>query len=338
MTSVVCHPHETLMHLKSFCTLLLLALVTALPTAHAQPTNSTNPWPNKPVRVIVPFAPGGGTDVVARFIAPKLAEEFGQQFIIDNRPGAGGSIGVDLVVRANPDGYTILIGASSYTSNAALYKLSYDPIKGFTPVSLITRGPFVVTVHPSLKVGALKELLDLAQAKPNAITYGTSGPGSVPHLAIEGFQQMAKIKMTHAPYKGDGPAIIDLLGGHIQFYYGGPLVISGHINSGKLRGLAVTTEKRSYLFPDLPAVAETLPGYSAMTWFGLWVPLGTPQDIVTRLNQALGRALKQPDIQERLRANGMESGYGTPAAFSQFIAEEIAKYSRIVKAGNIRVE
>lgn len=335
---VICRPHKILKHLKSFCTLLLLAFAAALPAAFAQPVHSNTPWPTKPVRAIVPFAPGGGTDVVARFIAPKLAEEFGQQFIIDNRPGAGGSIGVEMVVRAQPDGYTILIGASSYTSNAALYKLAYDPIKGFAPVSLITRGPFVVTVHPSLKVTTLKELLELARAKPNAITYGTSGTGSVPHLAIEGFQQMAKINMTHAPYKGDGPAIVDLLGGHIQFYYGGPLVISAHLASGKLRGLAVTTEKRSGLFPDLPAVSETLPGYSALTWFGLWVPLGTPPDIIARLNQALGRALKQPDVQERLRANGMESGYGTPAAFSQFIAEEIARYSRIVKAGNIRVE
>jgi tripartite-type tricarboxylate transporter receptor subunit TctC len=314
------------------------ALFTALIAVPTATVAQSAKWPDKPVRAIVPFAPGGGTDVVARFIAPKLAEEFGQQFIIDNRPGAGGSIGVEMVVRANPDGYTILIGASSYTSNAALYKLSYDPIKGFTPVSLITRGPFVVTVHPSLKVGTLKEFLELARAKPNAVTYGTSGPGSVPHLAIEGFQQMAKIHMTHAPYKGDGPAIVDLLGGHIQFYFGGPLVISGHLASGKLRGLAVTTEKRSTLFPDLPAVSETLPGYSALTWFGLWVPLGTPPDITARLNQALGRALKQSDIQERLRANGMESGHGTQEAFTQFIAEEIARYSRIVKAGNIRLE
>lgn len=314
--------------------LLAGALLAAPILPRAQPSK----WPDKPVRAIVPFAPGGGTDVVARFIAPKLAEEFGQQFIIDNRPGAGGSIGVEMVVRAQPDGYTILIGASSYTSNAALYKLGYDPIKGFAPVSLITRGPFVVTVHPSVRAASLKEFLELARAKPNAITYGTSGTGSVPHLAIEGFRQMAKIDMTHAPYKGDAPAITDLLGGHIQFYFGGPLVISAHLASGKLRGLAVTTEKRSALFPDLPAVSETLPGYSALTWFGLWVPLGTPATIIERLNQALGRALKQPDIQERLRANGMESGHGTPAAFNQFIVEEIARYSRIVKAGNIRVE
>ena len=321
-------------HITSLIAGSIVALATVGPVAHAQ----TSKWPDKPVRAIVPFASGGGTDVVARFIAPKLAEEFGQQFIIDNRPGAGGSIGAEMVVRAQPDGYTILIGASSYTSNAALYKLPYDPIKGFTAVTLITRGPFVLVVHPSVNASNLKAFLDLARAKPGAFTFGTSGVGSVPHLAIEGFKQMAKIDMTHAPYKGDGPAIVDLLGGHIQFYFGGPLVIANHVAAGKVRALAVTTEKRTLILPELPAIAETLPGYSALTWFGLWVPLGTPKDIVARLNQAVGRALKQPDIQERLRANGMESGHGTQDAFTRFIAEEIAKYSRIVKAGDIRVE
>lgn len=328
-------PHSATMNLPSlFFAAGLAASASAAFTAHAQPSK----WPDKPVRVIVPFAPGGGTDVVARFIAPKLVEEFGQPFVVDNRPGAGGSIGVEMVVRANPDGYTILIGASSYTSNAALYKLPYDPIKGFTAVTLITRGPFVMVVHPSVKANNLQAFLDLARVKPGAFAYGTSGVGSVPHLAIEGFSQMAKINMTHAPYKGDGPAIVDLLGGNIQFYFGGPLVISGHVASGKVRALAVTTEKRTPILPDLPAIAETLPGYSAMTWFGLWVPLNTPKDIVARLNQAVGKALKQPEVQERLRANGMESGHGTQDAFNRFIAEEIAKYTRIVKAGNIRVE
>ena len=314
-------------------TLLLLALAATLPLANAQSVK----WPDKPVRAIVPFAPGGGTDVVARIIAPKLSEIFGQTFIIDNRAGAGGSIGVEMVVRANPDGYTLLIGASSYASNAALYKLPYDPIKGFTAVSLITRGPFVFSIHPSLKAVNLKEFLDLARAKPGAFTFGSSGTGSVPHLATEMFRQMAKLEMTHAPYKGDAPAITDLLGGHIQIYFGGSLVMASHINAGKLRGLAVTTEKRTPVI-DLPAISELVPGYSSTTWFGLWVPQGTPKEIVTRLNQAVGRALKLPDVQERLRANGYEDGHNTPEAFNQFIAEEIAKYSRVVKNGNIRVE
>ena len=321
--------------METIRTLLLLTLITVLPPAFAQPAAK---WPEKSVRAIVPFAPGGGTDVVARILAPKLSEAFGQTIIIDNRTGAGGSIGVEMVVRANPDGYTILIGASSYASNAALYKLPYDPIKGFAAVSLIPRGPFVFAVHPSVKALNLKEFIDLARAKPGALTFGSSGTGSVPHLATEMFRQMAKLEMTHAPYKGDAPAITDLLGGHIQIYFGGSLVMASHINAGKLRGLAVTTEKRSPAMPDLPALSEVVPGYSSTTWFGLWVPLGTPKEIITRLNQAAGRALKLPDVQERLRANGYEDGHNTPEAFNQFIAEEIAKYSRVVKNGNIRVE
>ena len=317
-------------------TLLTLSLMLAASVQGAYAQNSR--WPDKPVRAIVPFAPGGATDVVARIVAPKLAEEFGQSFVIDNRAGAGGSIGVEMVVRANPDGYTILIGASSYTSNAALYKLPYDPIKGFSPVTLITRGPFVVSVHPSVKAASAKELIELARAKPNSLTFGSSGTGSVPHLATDLFRQMAKIQMTHAPYKGDAPAITDLLGGHIQIYFGGLLVLSPHISAGKLRGLAVTTEQRSAAMPDLPAVNELLPGYSATTWFGMWVPLGTPKEIVSRLNQSVGRILKLPDVQERLRANGMEAGHNTPEAFNRFIAEEIAKYTRVVKDGNIKVE
>ena len=320
--------------LKRTQLLLSVALAASVPLAHAQTTT----WPTKSVRAIVPFAPGGGTDVMARILAPKLSEDFGQQWVIDNRTGAGGSIGVEMVVRANPDGYTILIGASSYASNAALYKLPYDPIKGFAAVSLLARGPFVVSVHPSVKAVNLKEFIDFARAKPGALTFGSSGTGSVPHLATELFRQMAKLEMTHAPYKGDAPAITDLLGGHIQIYFGGALVMASHINAGKLRGLAVTTEKRSPAMSDLPALSEMVPGYSSTTWFGVWVPLGTPKEIVSKLNQAVGRALRLPDVQERLRANGYEPGHNSPEAFNRFIAEEIAKYTKVVQDGKIRVE
>ncbi len=312
---------------------MLLACAAALP-AHAQNFK----WPDKPVRAIVPFAPGGASDVVARIMSPKLAEEFGQTFVVDNRAGAGGSIGVEMVVRANPDGYTILIGASSYTSNAALYKLSYDPLTGIAPISLITRGPFVLTVHPTVRANNLKEFIDLARAKPGSLSFGSSGTGGVPHLATELFRQMSKTQMTHVPYKGDAPAIVDLLGGQIQFFMGGPLVLQQHINAGRLRGLAVSTEKRSPIFPDLPAIHEQLSGYSAMTWFGMWAPLGTPKEIVSRLNQSINRILKLPDVQDRLRANGMEAGHNTPDEFNRFIAQEIAKYTKVVKDGGIRVE
>jgi tripartite-type tricarboxylate transporter receptor subunit TctC len=313
-------------------------LIAALTLIGATSAAAQAPWPTKPVRAVVPFAPGGGTDVMARILAPKLAEEFGQSFVIDNRTGAGGAIGNEIVVRAQPDGYTILIGASSYASNAALYKLPYDPIKGFYAVTLLARGPFIVTIHPSVKVANLKEFLDVARAKPGALTFGSSGTGSVPHLAAELFQQLAKINLVHAPYKGDAPAVTDLLGGHIQLYFGGALVMASHINSGKLRGLAVTTEKRSAVMADLPAVSEFVAGYSSTTWFGVWVPLNTPQAIVNRLNQGVGRALKLPDVQERLRANAYEPGHNSPAEFNRFIAEEITKYTQVVKNGNIKVQ
>jgi tripartite-type tricarboxylate transporter receptor subunit TctC len=314
--------------------LLLLALAAGLPAAYAQ----TGKWPDKPVRVVVPFAPGGATDVVARIVSPRLSEEFGQQFVVDNRAGAGGAIGAEIVVRANPDGYTIMSGASSYASNAALYKLPYDPIKGISPVTLITRGPFIIAVHPSVKAFSLKEFIELARAKPGSLTFGSSGTGGVPHLATEHFRQMTNTNMIHVPYKGDAPAIIDLLGGQIQCFFGGLLVLSPHINAGKLRGLAVTSEQRSSVVPDLPAVNELVPGYTAFTWFGMWAPPGTPKEIVARLNQALERILKRPEVQERLRADGMEAAHNTPEEFSRFIANDIAKWNKVVKAGNIKVD
>jgi tripartite-type tricarboxylate transporter receptor subunit TctC len=313
---------------------IFVALLAGLPPAQAQ----TGKWPDKSVRVVVPFAPGGATDVVARMLAPRLSEEFGQPFVVDNRAGAGGSIGVEIVVRANPDGYTILVGASSYASNAALYKLPYDPIEGITPVTLITRGPFIVAVHPSVKAHSMKEFLALARAKPGSLTFGSSGTGGVPHLATEHFRQMTNTNMIHVPYKGDAPAIVDLLGGQIQFFFGGPLVLSPHINAGKLRGLAVTSERRSPVMPELPAVNELVPGYTAFTWFGMWTPAGMPREIVLRLNQSVARILKLPGVQERLRNDGMEAAHNTPEEFSRFIAADIAKWTKVVKAGNIKVD
>ena len=313
---------------------LLLALAAVLPCAYAQ----TGKWPDKPVRVIVPFAPGGATDVVARITAPKLSEAFGQQFIVDNRAGAGGALGAELAARAAPDGYTIIVIASSYASNAALYKLPYDPIKGIAPVTLITTGPFILAVHPSVKANDLKSFIELARAKPGSMSFGSSGTGSVPHLAFELFLQMTNTKIVHVPYKGDAPAVADLLGGHIQAQLVGPLVISQQMAAGKLRGLAVTTPKRSRIMPELPAISEEVPGYSATTWFGMLAPLGTPKEIVMELNQSLARILKRPDVEERLRHDGMEAEHTTPEEFSRFIAQDIGKWKKVVKVGNIKVD
>jgi tripartite-type tricarboxylate transporter receptor subunit TctC len=314
--------------------LLLFALAAPAPASYAQSAT----WPERPVRVVVPFAPGGATDVVARLVAPRLSEALGQPFIVDNRAGAGGTIGTEIVVRANPDGYTINVGASSYASSAALYKLGYDPIAGISPVTLITTGPFVVAVHPSVKAAGIKELIALARAKPGSLTFGSSGTGGVPHLATEHFRQMTGTNMIHVPYKGDAPAITDLLGGQIQIYFGGPLVLSPHMNAGKLRGLAVTSEQRSKVLPDLPAVNEVVPGYTAVTWFGMWAPPGTPKTIVDKLNQSVARILARPDVQERLRNDGMDAAHDTPEAFSRYVARDIAKWTKVVKAGNIRVD
>ena len=319
--------------MKTKRVLLLLAFAAALPTANAHAG-----WPDKPVRMVVPFPPGGNTDVVARMLAPRLSEEYGQQFIVDNRGGAGGTVGAEIVARAIPDGYTIIVVASTYASSAALYKLSYDPVKGIAPVSVITTGPLVLAINLSVKATNLKEFIELARARPGALNFGSSGTGSVPHLAIELLRQMSRTDMVHVPYKGDTPALLDLLGGQIQLFSSAPLVLVPQITAGKVRGLAVTTEQRSPVMPDLPTVGEVVPGYSATTWFGMWAPAGMPREIVARLNQSIARIVKQPDVQARLRADGMEPAHFTPEEFTRFIAAEIAKWSKVVKTGNIKID
>ena len=315
------------------CILLLMAFTAALPPALAQAG-----WPDRPVRVVVPFPPGGNTDVVARMLAPRLAEEYGQPFIVDNRGGAGGTLGAEIVARAIPDGHTIIVVASTYASSAALYKLPYDPVKGIAPITVITTGPLVLASNLSVRAANLKELIELARAKPGSINFASSGTGSVPHLAAELLRQMTKTDMVHVPYKGDTPALADLLGGHIQFFMSAALVMVPQIKAGKLRGLGVSTERRSPLMPDLPAIGEVVPGYSAVTWFAMWAPAGTPAEIVSRLNQSVARILKQPEVQARLRADGMEPAFFTPEEFARFIAQEIAKWSRVVKTGNIKID
>ena len=313
---------------------LLLAFAATLPAAHAQ----TGKWPNKTVRMIVPLAPGGGTDIVARLFAARLTAEFGQQFVSDNRSGAGGTIGAEIAARANPDGYTLVTVPASYAANAALYKLPYDPVKGIAPVTMMTTGPLILTVHPSVPAASLKEFIALARAKPGSIAFGSSGSGSFSHLTAELFRQMSGTDMVHVPYKSAGPALIDLLGGQIQVFFGSGPSTGGHIRAGRLRGLAVTTAKRSPALPDLPAIGEVLPGYSADFWFGMWAPAGTPKSVISALHQALVRILKQPDVLERLRTDGMDPVGSAPEEFARVIARDIATWSKVVKAGNIKVD
>ena len=314
--------------------LLLLVLAATLPVAHAQPGK----WPERPIRIVMPFAPGGAADVMARILAPHLAEAFGQQFIVDNRAGAGGTIGAEIAARANPDGYTVIVTASTYASSAALYKMSFDPVKGIAPIGLIDVAPFVLVVHPGLNAANVKEFIDLLRTNPGAYNFGSSGTGGTPHLSGELFKQLTNTSMTHVPYKGEGPAFANLLGGQIQVMFAAPLILPSHIKAGRLRALAVTTAQRSPLMPELPSIAEQVPGYSVHTWRAMWAPLGTPKDIVLRLNQALERILRKPEVAERLRAGGVEPTHSTPEEFGRMIAQEIATWSKVVKAGNIKVD
>lgn len=315
----------------------LFICVPPLLSAALLPAGAHAKWPDKPVRVVVPFPAGGSTDIVARLVTPRLSEEYGQQFVVDNRGGAGGTIGAEIAARAAPDGYTIAIVPSSYATSAALYKFSFDPAKGIAPISMIGRGAFILGVHPSVKAGSLKELVAWFRAKPGAINFGSPGTGSTPHLAAELLRQMSNTSFVHVPYKGDTPALADLLGGQIQALFASGPVFLPQIKAGKIRALAVSTEKRAEVLPDLPSISEMFPGYSASGWNGMWAPAGTPRDIVARLNRSIADFLKRPEVQERLRADSREPIHTTSDEFARIIATEIATWTKVVKTGNIKI-
>ena len=334
-TSARCEPAKRLVPLQGLlgpAAALLLALAAAAPCAYGQPGK----WPEKTVRVIVPLAPGGGTDIVARMFASRLTSELGQQFIVDNRSGAGGIIGAEIAARANPDGYTLITVPASYAANAALYKLPYDPVKGIAPVMMMTTGPLILSVHPSVQATTLKELIALARAKPGSIAFGSSGSGTFSHLTAELFRQMAGIELVHVPYKGAGQVLVDLLGGQIQMFFASGPSSGAHIRAGRMRALGVTTEKRSPAMPEVPAIGEVLPGYASDFWFGMWAPAGTPKAVIGQLQQTLARILKQPEVLERLRTDYTEPVGSTPEEFARIIARDIGKWARVVKAGNIK--
>jgi tripartite-type tricarboxylate transporter receptor subunit TctC len=296
-------------------------------------------WPDRPVRMLVGFAPGGGTDATARAIAPKMSELLGQQVIIDNRPGATGNIATDIAAKSNPDGYTILMGTiAALAINPALYeKLPFDPIKDLLPVTRAVDSTNVLVVHPSVPAKSVKELIALAKAKP--LNCGSSGVGGAGHLALELFNLQTGVKMTHVPYKGGGPAMIDLLGGNIQLIFATAASAVGPIKSGKIRALAVTTLKRSPLVPDLPTVAEAgLKGFEANNWYGILVPAKTPRAIVMRLNKDASTALTTPEIKELLFKQGLDVAPESPEAFGAYIKSELVKWAKVVKAAGIKAE
>ena len=295
-------------------------------------------YPTKPVRLVVPFPPGGSNDVVGRLIAAKLTERLGKQVFIDNRGGAGGVLGTEIVSKAAPDGYTLLIIAAGHAVSPSLYKLHYDPVKSFSPIARLANGPMALTVHPSVPANSVKELIALAKQKPGQLFCASSGKGSNQHLASELFKMRAGIDFTIVQFKGSGPATIDQLGGHSQFSIGSLIYQMPQIKSGKFRLLALGGLKRSNIMPDVPTIAETVPGYEASQWWGVVAPASTPAPIVSRLDKEIKALLTLPDVQKMFMNEGAEVDYLGSAEFSPFISDEIIKWAQVVKAANVKVE
>ena len=313
-----------------------LAVVAALAGADA----AAQTYPTKSVRVIVPYAPGGNTEFTARVIATKLSEVFGQQVVVENRPGGATNIGSDLVAKAAPDGYTMLMGGASNAINMSLYqKLPYDTLRDFAPVILCVKGANVLAVHPSLPAKNLKELIALAKAQPGKLNYASSGLGSSNQMAGELLKMMAKINIVHVPYKGNAPALTDLIGGHVEILFSGVPALVPHIKDGRIRAIAIGSLKRFRALPDVPTIDESgLKGYEATTWFGLLAPARTPKEIVARWNTEVGKIIASREVSERFLNEGVEPMGGTPEQFGAFIRDEINKYAKVVKAANLKGE
>ena len=296
-------------------------------------------YPARPIRMIVPFSPGGATDVPARIVAQRLSEALGQQVIIDNRPGAGSMLGAEAVAKASPDGYTLLLTATTHVISASLYtKLPYDAVRDFAPVMLIGSGPNVLTVHPSLPAKSVRELIALAKARPNKIDYASSGNGSAQHLFGALFMSMANITMMHIPYKGSAPAITDLISGQVSVGFPGIALVLPHSRAGRLRALAVTSEKRSKAMPEVPAIAEVgVPGYAATLWSGLLAPKSTPPEVIQKLYDEIAKLLRLPDVESTFLATGTDVTISTPDQFGQFLKAEYDKWAKVIKAVDARV-
>jgi len=297
-------------------------------------------YPAKPIRMVIPFSPGGATDVPGRLLAQKLSETLGHQVVVDNRPGAGSIIGTDIVAKALPDGYTLLMTATPYVISVNLHKkLPFDPARDFVPVTQFGSGPNVLVVHPSLPAKSVQELLGLARSQPGKIDYASSGNGSAQHLFGALFLSMANVKMTHIPYKGSGPATADLLGGQVKVGFPGIAIVVPHHKSGRLRALGVTTAKRSSQMPDVPSIAEAgVPGYDATLWLGITAPRGTPRPVIARLNKEIASALRQPDLREAFARSGTDPVPSTPEAFGAFIQAEQAKWGKVIREIGLQVD
>ena len=311
----------------------LLSLVLTAP-ANAQS------YPNKPVRVVVPYPPGGPTDIVARVLFQQVSEATGQQFLVDNRAGAGGNIGAEIVAKSPADGYTLLIGTTAHAINMSLFKnLSYDVQKDFAPVSLLTQGPLVLVAHPQFPANSIKEVIELAKSKSGGLNFASSGNGQSTHLSAELFNTMAGIKMSHVPYKGSAPALTDVMSGQVDVMFDTTLSAMPFVKAGKLKALGLTSQVRSPAAPDVPTIAESgLPGYEVFAWNGVFVPAGTPKAIIQQLNDQIRKAMLLPQVKDKFSAQGFAASWNSPENFGVFVKNEVDKWSRTVKASGATLD
>ncbi|MCW5606410.1 MAG: tripartite tricarboxylate transporter substrate binding protein [Burkholderiales bacterium] len=303
----------------------------------AVPAQAQANYPTKPIRMLINYAPGGPSDVAARIVAPPLSEALGQQVIVDNRPGAGGTVGMNILVKSNPDGYTLTLSANGEVGIApSLYaKLPYDPLKDIVPISRIGGSQLLLVIHPSVAATSTKELLALAQSKPGSINFASAGTGSTAHLAGELFKAMAKIDIVHVPYKGAGPALTDLIGGQVQMLITGVSGAMPHVKANRLRALASTGTKRLAVWPDMPTIGETVSGYEVNSWYGVFVPVGTPPAIVNRLSTELIKLVNRPQVNERLNGVGIEAEGNTQKEFAEQIRNEVSKWKKVVEIAKV---
>jgi tripartite-type tricarboxylate transporter receptor subunit TctC len=322
--------------MRSFLSLLTRAVVVLFALAASA---AADDYPNRPVRLIIPFPPGGSNDVVGRLVAKQLSEKLGQQVFVDNRAGAGGVLGTQAASSAAPDGYTLLVISIAHAVNPSLYKLEYDPIKSFMPVAILATGPNVLVVNPELKVTSVKELLALAKEKPGELNYASAGVGSFQHLGGELFKLMAGVNIVHVPYKGGGPAMQDVIGGQVKIMFSSLIQTTPFIKSGQLRPLGTGGATRSAVLPDVPTIAEAgVPGYVAENWWGILAPAGTPAPIVEKLNRDVQAALKAPELQAQFAREGASSVEMSSAEFGEYIKTEMSKWSRVVREGGITTQ
>ena len=320
---------------------MLKALLVAAALLAGSLPASAQPYPNRPLRIVVPFPPGGGTDIGTRIVAQKLQEAWGQAVIVENKPGAAGIVGTELTAKSAPDGYTFMMGnIGTHAINVSLYKkLAYDPVRDFAPVSMVADLPLLLLVHPSVPANSVKELIALAKSQPGKLNFSSSGAGGSMHVAAELFKSMTGVDMVHIPYKGGAPAVADLLSGQVALSFSTVLETIQHVKAGKVRALAVTNDHRSIALPDLPTIAEAgLPGYQSISWLALFAPAGTPKDIVNKVSAESVRILKLPDVKERLLAQGAEPIGSTPEQLAATLAADIAKYAKVIRESGYKPE